>query len=165
MPATWSSWSGCGAGCAGSRARGGLLGTLFLAAGIANAAVILVSRGLYLAVLQYGSSGNPEVSTLLSVTIVSDWMATAALPMALLGNLAIAGAVLTTGALPRWLGWLAAATGVLTLLSLAWMIQTAAEGVLSIAPSIGFWLSVAGFVATSVLLFARSGGQPQAARV
>ena len=48
-----------------------------------------------------------------------------------------------------------------TLLSLAWYIQTATDGVLGLADTIGSWISVALFLAASLLLLLRPGAQPR----
>lgn len=69
-------------------------------------------------------------------------------------------AILTTRALPRWLGWLAAATAVLQLIALAGVFQTTIEGVVGIAAFIGFLLFLVWVLATSVVLLLRPGRQP-----
>jgi len=122
--------------------------------------VILVSRGLYLGLVQYGSAGDPDASALTALTVAGAWVWGAALPVALLGNLAVAAAILTTTALPRWLGWLSVATAALTGLSLTSVIRTEVSDALDLADRLGFWLSLAWFLAAGVLLVLRAGAQP-----
>jgi hypothetical protein len=139
----------------------GPFATLFLLAGAANVAVLLVARGLYLTLVQYGSTSEPDASTIKALSVLGGWVGSASVLPALVSSLAIAAAILTTGALPRWLGWLAAATAAFSLLSLAWFIQTDTDGVLGIADATGSWLTVAWFLATSLVLLLRAGSRPQ----
>jgi len=139
----------------------GLFATALLVAGTVNVAVLLVSRGCYLALVQYGSTGAPDSATLTTLTWLPSWLGQAQLPAALVESLAIAAAALTTGALPRWLGWLGGLTAVFALLSIGWYIQTATDGVLGTADSVGSWVSVAFFLAISVVLLVRAGERPK----
>jgi hypothetical protein len=76
--------------------------------------------------------------------------------------LGAAGAILSTRALPVWLGWLAALTAVLLLVSLAGVFEDPTdEGVLSFAGFIGFVLLLVWLLATSVVLLLRAGRDPE----
>ena len=144
------------------RAEGpcGLFGTRFLVAGVVNVAVLLVGRGSYLAVVQYGSTSQPDAAALTALAVLGGWVVAASILPGLVGNVAIAAAILTTGALPRWLGWLATVAAFFALLSLAWFLQTSTDGILGVADAIGSWVSIAFFVAASVLLILRPGNRP-----
>jgi hypothetical protein len=135
--------------------------SLLRIAGTAYVAVLLLSLGAYLALVQYGSTSEPDAAVRTALDLLVGWLGAGQIVPALVAELAIGAAVLTTGALPRWLGWLTAATAVFTLLSLAWNIQTATDGILGIADTIGFWLSVAWVLAISLVLLLRPGDEPE----
>ncbi|WP_066286666.1 DUF4386 family protein [Arthrobacter sp. B6] len=139
----------------------GMFSALVLTAGAAVAALMLVSGGLYMALLQYASGGQPDPVALRALTVLNDWVGGAIVPASIAMFLGAAVAILTTRALPRWLGWLAAATAVLLLISLVGVFQTDTEGsVVDIAGFAGFLLFVIWVLATSVVLLLRPGRQP-----
>ncbi|RXZ71858.1 hypothetical protein [Agromyces albus] len=141
----------------------GMFAALFLTAGAAVVTLMLVSGGLNLALLQYASGGQPDPAALPALTVLNEWVGAAILPASLAMFLGAAVAILTTRALPRWLGWLAAATVVLQLISLAGVFQTAIEGVVGIAAFSGFLLFLVWVLATSGVLLLRPGRQPAGA--
>jgi hypothetical protein len=142
--------------------RGGtLFATTLATAGTLYVAVLLAWLGCYLALVQYGSASDPDAATLTTLTVLVDWVGNAEILPALLAEITIAAAILVTGVLPRWLGWVSAVTAVFTLLSLAYYVQIASGGVLGIADTVGFWLSVAWFLAGSLVLLLRAGESPR----
>ena len=142
----------------------GMFAAMFLTAGAALVTLMLVSAGLYRALVQYASGGQPDPAVLPALTVLNDWVGAAIVPAGVAMFLGAAMAILTTRALPRWLGWLAAATAVLLLISLAGVFQTSPEGgVVGIAGFGGFLLFLVWVLATSVVLLLRPGRQPAAA--
>ncbi|MBT2497657.1 DUF4386 family protein [Agromyces sp. ISL-38] len=142
----------------------GMFAALFLTAGAAVVALMLVSGGLNLALLQYASGGQPDPAALLALTALNEWVGAAIIPASGAMFLGAAVAILTTRALPQWLGWLAAATALLLLISLVGIFQTTpGEGVVGIVGFVGFLLFMVWVLATSVVLLLRPGRQPAGA--
>ncbi|MDQ0577261.1 small-conductance mechanosensitive channel [Agromyces albus] len=141
----------------------GMFAALILAAGAAFVTLMLISGGLHLALVQYASGGQPDPAVLPALTDLNQWVGAAILPPSVAMFLGATVAILTTRALPRWLGWLAAATAVLQLISLAGVFQTTVEGVVGIAAFSGFLLFLVWVLATSVVLLLRPGQQPAGA--
>jgi hypothetical protein len=139
---------------------GDLFASTLLIAGTAFVTVLLAWLGCYLALVQYGSTSEPDTATLTTLTVLVDWLGSAQLLPAMVAETAVAAAILTTGALPRWLGWLSAVAAAFTVLTLAYNVQIASGGVLGIADAIGFWFTVAWFSAGSLMLLLRAGEQP-----
>jgi hypothetical protein len=140
-----------------------MFAALILAAGAAFVTLMLISGGLHLALVQYASGGQPDPAVLPALTDLNQWVGAAILPPSVAMFLGATVAILTTRALPRWLGWLAAATAVLQLISLAGVFQTTVEGVVGIAAFSGFLLFLVWVLATSVVLLLRPGRQPAGA--
>lgn len=139
----------------------GMFAALVLAAGAAMVAVMLVSGGLHMALVQYASGGQPDPAGLPALTVLNEWVGGAIVPAGVAMFLGAAVAILTTGALPRWLGWLAAATALLLLISLAGIFQTTPDGgMIGIVGFGGFLLFLVWILATSVVLLLRPGRQP-----
>ena len=69
-------------------------------------------------------------------------------------------AILTTRALPAWLGWLAGVTGLLLVVSLGAVFDDSQEGVLGFAGFGGFLFFLVWVLATSVVLLLRAGRDP-----
>jgi hypothetical protein len=139
----------------------GMFAPLVLTAGAAVVALMLVSGGLHLALVQYVSGGQPDPAALPALTALNDWVGGAIVPASVAMFLGAAVAILTTRALPRWLGWLAAATSLLLLISLAQIFQTTpGEGVVGIAGFAGFLLFLVWVLATSVVLLLQPGRRP-----
>lgn len=98
---------------------------LVFTAGAAMVALMLVSGSLYMALLQYASDGQPDPAVLPALTVLNEWAGGAIVPAGVAMFLGAAVATRTTRALPLWLGWLAAATAVLLLISFAGVFETA----------------------------------------
>lgn len=141
---------------------GGMFATLILIAGAAFVSLMLVSGGLHLALVQYASGGQPDPAMLPALALLNQWVGAAILSPSAAMLLGATMAILTTRALPLWLGWLAAATAVLQLIALAGVFQTTVEGVVAIAALVGFLLFLVWVLATSVVLLLRPGRQPAA---
>jgi MFS family permease len=138
----------------------GMFAALVLAAGAAFVALMLISGGLHLALVQYASGGLHDPALLPALADLNQWVGAAILAPSVAMFLGATLAILTTRALPRWLGWLAAATAVLQLIALAGVFQTTIEGVVAIAAFFGFLLFLVWVLATSVVLLLRPGRQP-----
>ncbi len=142
---------------------GGMFAGLFAIAGAAFAALIMVSEGFYVALVQAaatdGVSGEAlDPSTFPALAVLNDWSGSAVLPAGVAMFLGAAGAILATRALPAWLGWLAALTAVVLLVSLAAIFEDPSEdGVLGIAGFVGFLLFLIWVLAASVVLLLKAG--------
>jgi hypothetical protein len=137
---------------------GGMLAGLFALAGVVFYATILVSEGLYLALVKGASGSDPAV--LPTIAVLDDWVGATTVPAGVATFLGAAGAILTTRALPAWLGWLAAVTALALLLSIGGVFQDDVEGFLDIAGFAGFLLFLVWVLATSIVLLLRAGGEP-----
>lgn len=137
----------------------GMFAALILAAGAAFVTLMLISGGLHLTLVQY-ASGQHDPAVLPALTDLNQWVGAAILPPSVAMLLGAALAILTTRALPQWLGWLAAATAVLQLIALAGVFQTTVEGAVAIAALAGFLLFLVWVLATSLVLLLRPGRQP-----
>ncbi|UZX02184.1 DUF4386 family protein [Arthrobacter sp. CDRTa11] len=140
--------------------QAGMFAALVLTAGTAVGALMLVSGGLHLVLIQYASGGQSDPAVLPALAVLNQWVGAAILPPSIAMFLGAAVAILTTRALPRWLGWVAAATALLQLIALAGVFQTTIEGVVGIAAFVGFLLFMVWVLATSVVLLIRPGRQP-----
>jgi hypothetical protein len=138
----------------------GMFAALILAAGAAFVTLMLISGGLHLTLVQYASGGQHDPAVLPALTDLNQWVGAAILPPSAAMLLGATLAILTTRALPRWLGWLAAATAALQLIALAGVFQTTIEGVVAIAALAGFLLFLVWVLATSVVLLLRPGRPP-----
>jgi hypothetical protein len=133
---------------------GGMFSGLFAIAGAAFSATILVSEGLYLAYVQAAENADPSV--LPTIARLDDWVGIGTVPVAVAMMIGAAGAILSTHALPVWLGWLAGLNAVLVLLSLGAVFESDDESVLvSIGGFGGFLLLLIWVLATSVVLLMR----------
>jgi hypothetical protein len=74
--------------------------------------------------------------------------------------LGAAAAILTTRALPAWLGWLAGLTGLLLLISVLAVFSDDDEGPLGLLGFAGFLLFLVWVLAASIVLLLRPGGDP-----
>jgi hypothetical protein len=133
---------------------GGMMSGLFALAGAAFAATILVSEGLYLAYVQAAENADPSV--LPTIAALDDWVGIGTVPVAVAMMIGATGAILSTHALPAWLGWLAGLNAVLVLLSLGAVFEGDDESVLvSVGGFGGFLLLLIWVLATSVVLLMR----------
>jgi hypothetical protein len=141
----------------------GMFSGLFVLAAVAATAVLMVSEGLYLALAQYGAAADPDLGALQSLTILNEWVGAAVVPAFAATFIGAATAILTTRALPQWLGWLAALIALLLLVSLGGVFQTDPRGgVIEIAGFGGFLLFLVWVLATSIVLLLRRGAEPVA---
>jgi hypothetical protein len=133
---------------------GGMFAGLFGLAGAALAATILVSEGLYLAYIQAAESADPSV--LPTIAALDDWVGVGTVPAGVAMMIGATGAILSTHALPVWLGWLAGLNAVLLVLSLGAVFETDDESVLvGVGAFGGFLLLLIWVLATSVVLLRR----------
>ena len=134
---------------------GGMFAGLFVVAGAVFAATIAVSEGLYLALVQ--GAGTDEPAALRTLVVLDNWVGAATVPAGVAMFLGASMAVLTTRALPAWVGWLAAVTGLLLVVSLGAVFDDGEEGVLGFAGFGGFLLFLVWVLATSIVLLMRAG--------
>jgi hypothetical protein len=142
---------------------GGMLAGLFAIAGAAFVATILVTDGMYLALVQAADTLE-DPSALPALAVLDWWIGQGILPagVALFG--AAAAAILLTRALPVWLGWLAGLTALLLLISIGSVYEASGdEGPLSFVAFGGFLLMLIWVLATSIVLFVRAGREARAA--
>jgi hypothetical protein len=133
---------------------GGMFAGLFGLAGAAFAATILVSEGLYLAYVQAAENADPSV--LPTIARLDDWVGIGTVPAGVAMMIGSAGAILSTHALPAWLGWLAGLNAVLLLLSLGAVFEGDDESVLAgVGGFGGFLLFLIWALATSIVLLMR----------
>jgi hypothetical protein len=133
---------------------GGMMASLFVVAGTAFAATILVSEGLYLAYVQAAESADPSV--LPTIAALDDWVGIGTVPAGVAMMIGATGAILSTHALPAWLGWLAGLNAVLLVLSLGAVFETDDESVLAGVGFFGGFLGLLIWVlATGVVLLMR----------
>lgn len=135
---------------------GGMWAGLFILAAAVFSAVILVTSGLYLALVQAGATA--DTSVLPALAVLDYWVGIAVVPPAVAMMLGVAAAILSTRALPAWLGWLAAVDGVVLALSLGAVFETDEETVLvGIGGFGGFLLFLVWTLATSIVLLMKAG--------
>lgn len=135
---------------------GGMFGALFGLAGTAFLSVILVSGGLYLALVEAPAVGA-DPAALPALSVLNNWVGAAVLPAGAAMFLGAAGAILSTRVFPVWLGWFAGLTSVLLLVSVAAVFQSSEDdsGFLGIIGFASFILTVLWFLAASVVLLVR----------
>jgi hypothetical protein len=136
---------------------GGMFAGLFVIAGAVFAATIAVSEGLYLALVQGADTAGDDPAVLRTLVVLDNWVGAGTLPAGVAMLLGATMAVLTTRALPVWLGWLAGVTGVLLVVSLGAVFDDTEEGVLGFAGFGGFLLFLIWVLATSIVLLLRAG--------
>jgi hypothetical protein len=144
---------------------GGLFSGLFVVAGAVFVSTILVSEGLYLALVQGADTAGDEPAVLRTLVVLDNWVGAATVPAGAAMFLGVTMAVLTTRALPAWVGWLAGVAGLLLVVSLGAVFDTSEEGVLGFAGFGGFLLFLIWVLATSVVLLMKAGrGTPPTSR-
>ncbi|MGY1770056.1 hypothetical protein [Blastococcus sp. SYSU D00813] len=144
--------------------RAGLFSGVVAIAGAVFAATIMVSEGIYLAMVSGTAEidGDPAVFTTLAV--LNDWVGFAGVPAGAALFLGVAAAVVATRTLPHWLGWWAAVVAVLLIVSLGGVFQEDFDDVgLGWAAFPAFILMMLWTLATAVLLL-RHAGRPMASR-
>ena len=134
---------------------GGMMSGLFAIASATFVATILVSEGISLALLQAAETADP--ATLPTLEVLDYWVGLCTVPVGVAMMIGATGAILSTHALPAWLGYLSGLTGVLLVLSLAAVYETDEETVLvTIGGFGGFLLFLIWVLATSVVMLMRS---------
>lgn len=144
------------------RAEGpaGMFSGLLAISGAAFVATVLVSAGLYLALVQgtVDLAGDSEVFT--TMVVLNEWVGAAVVPVAVALFLAVAAAITSTATLPHWLGWFAALVALLLILSLGGVFEEDLEdGVVAVFGFAGFVLMLLWVLVASVVLLMRA-GQP-----
>jgi hypothetical protein len=139
---------------------GGMFAGLFVIAGAVFAATIAVSSGLYLALVQGADDAEGDPAVLRTLVILDNWVGAGTVPSAVAMFIGAAMAILTTRALPVWLGWLAAVTGLLLVVSVGAIFDDSEEGVLGFAGFGGFLLFLVWVLAASIVLLMRAGRDP-----
>lgn len=136
---------------------GGLFAGLFAVAGTVFYATILVSEGLYLALVKAASNADP--SALPTLAQLDDWVGATTVPAGVAMFIGATGAILTTRALPAWLGWLAAVTGLLLLVSTAGVFEDDIDdSIIGVAGFGGFLLFMVWVLAASIVLLVKARG-------
>lgn len=134
---------------------GGMMSGLFAIASATFAATILVSSGIYLALIQAAETADP--STLPTIQALDYWVGICTVPAGVAMMIGATGAILSTHVLPAWLGYLSGLTGALLVLSLAAVYESDEETVLvGIGGFGGFLLFLIWVLATSIVLLMRS---------
>jgi hypothetical protein len=133
----------------------GMMSGLFAIAGAAFTATILVSDGLYLALVQAADSADP--STLPTIEALGYWVGLCAVPVGVALMIGATGAILSTHALPSWLGYLAGVNAVVLVLGVGAVFESD-EGtwLVAVGGFGGFLLFLIWTLATSIVLLMRS---------
>jgi hypothetical protein len=141
--------------------EGGLFSGLFVVAGTAFLSVFLVSEGIYLALVEAPAVGARLVA-LPALTVLNDWVAVAILPAGAAMFLGAAGAIVSTHALPVWLGWFSGVLSVLLLVSIAGVFETSEDGTgfLGIVAFASFLLILVWTISVSIVLLQHAGRTP-----
>ncbi|TFV86266.1 DUF4386 family protein [Blastococcus sp. CT_GayMR16] len=135
----------------------GMLSGLVAIAGAAFVAMILVSEGIYLAFVKGATEG--DAAALPALAVLDDWVGASTVVPGTALFAAIAAAILTTRALPAWLGWLSALAALSLLVSVLGVFQsTDDEGALGFVGFAGFLLLLIWVLAASVVLLMKAGG-------
>jgi len=136
---------------------GGVLSALVAISGAVFLATILTSEGIYLAFVKGATDGDP--AALLTLAVLDDWVGASSVVPGTALFAAIAWAILTTRALPVWLGWLSALTALSLLISVLGVFGSADdEGVVGFAGFGGFLLILIWVLAASIVLLMKAGG-------
>jgi hypothetical protein len=134
--------------------KSGIVAATAFGAGIASAAVKLASVPAAFALYWRADQGwNPQVATALFDMNDAAFVLTWAIDAVMLGAAALV--ILRSGVLPRWLGWLAAVAGTISIATVPIAMK---------APPVGILLTFVWLIATSVVLTRRSlRNEPRAA--
>jgi hypothetical protein len=133
---------------------GGMMSGLFAIAGAAFTATILISEGVYLTLVQAAESADLE--TLLPLATLDYWVGLAAVPVGVAMLIGATGAILSTHALPAWLGYLSGVNAVVLLLGVGAVFESDEETwLVGIGGFGGFLLFLIWILATSIVLMMR----------
>ncbi|WP_409332089.1 hypothetical protein [Trujillonella humicola] len=137
--------------------RAGLFSAVVAIAGAVFVATILVSEGLYLALVTGTAEIAEDPAVFTTLAVLNDWVGFAGVPAAAALFLGAAAAIVGTRALPRWIGWWAAVVSVLLLVSLGGVFQADIdEAGLGWAAFPAFVLMMLWVLTTSILLLLRA---------
>lgn len=140
---------------------GGMMSGLFAIAGAAFTATILVGEGLYLALVQAADSADP--STLPTLEALDYWVGLCTVPVGVALMIGATGAILSTHALPAWLGYLSGVNAVVLLLGVGGVFESDEETwLVAIGGFGGFLLFLIWTLATSIVLMMRSRSRAEA---
>ena len=95
---------------------------------------------MYLALVQAADTVGDDLAVLRTLVVLDNWVGAATVPAGVAMFIGATGAILTTRALPAWVGWLAGVTGLLMVVSLGAVFDNSEEGVLGFAGFGGFLL-------------------------
>ena len=138
--------------------RGRLLSGLIAISGAVFLATILVSEGIYLAFVKGAIEGDP--GALPALAVLDDWVGASSVVPGTAFFTAVAVAILSTRALPVWLGWLSALTALSLFISVFGVFGSSDdEGVVAFAGFGGFLLLLIWVLAASVVLLMKAGGR------
>lgn len=137
--------------------NGGMFAGLFAIAGAVFVAMIAVSGGLYLALVQAVDDAGGDPAVLRTLVVLDNWVGAATVPAGVAMFLGATMAILTTRALPVWLGWLAGVTTLLLVLALGAVFDDSDESVLGFAGFGGFLLFLVWVLAVSIVLLMKAG--------
>jgi hypothetical protein len=138
--------------------RGGLFSGLLAVAGAVFVATIMVSEGLYLAMVTGTGQIADDPAVFTTLAVLNDWVGFAGIPAGAALFLGAAAAIVSTGTLPRWLGWFAGLTAVLLIVSLGGVFQEDIDDAgLAWAAFAAFVLMMLWTLVTSIVLLRRAG--------
>lgn len=144
--------------------RAGLFSGVVAIAGAAFAATIMVSEGIYLAMVSGTAEIGEDPAVFTTLAVLNDWVGFAGVPAAAALFLGAAAAIVATRTLPHWLGWWAALIAVLLIVSLGSVFQEDVDDAgLVWAGFAAFVLMMLWTLATAVVLL-RHAGRPAAHR-
>jgi hypothetical protein len=138
--------------------RGGVFSGAVLAAGILTVAGVLAANGAVVSLVEAVDEGYGADAVQALIALDNTLFLAAAFGFAAFYG-AAAVAILTTGALARWLGWAAAVIGVLVVVGLLGPFSESDDGgALGVLVFIGFLAGLAWTLATSIVLLIRTAG-------
>jgi hypothetical protein len=103
--------------------RGAMFAGLLAIGGAVFAATIMVSEGLYLAMVTGTAEIAEDPAVFTTLAVLNDWVGFAGIPAGAALFLGAAAAIVATHTLPRWLGWAAGLIAVLLIVSLGGVFQ------------------------------------------
>jgi hypothetical protein len=135
----------------------GLLTDLYALAAAAFITLIMVSEGLYLTLVQ--NADELEPTSVQTLSALDNSVGAAILPAGAAMFLGVGAAIVSTRALPAWLGWLAALTALVLVVSLTGVFEDSVDedSFLGVVGFAGFILITLWLLAASVVLFVRAG--------
>ena len=135
----------------------GMFSALFAIAGAVFAATIAISEGLYLALVRGVDDAEGDPAVLRTLVILDNWVGGVTIPAGIAMFVGAAMVILMTRTLPAWLGWLAAVTALLLVLSIGAVFDDSEEGVFGFAGFGGFLFFLVWVLAMSIVLLLKAG--------